>query len=187
MITRAQQRQAQEQAARLMEAAGIRLSSGEREAIAVADFGLGRLETEGAQILTFVDTDRIAAKVIALLPGQTLPEHWHRPVGSDPGKEETLRVIAGPLYLYTPGPDTLREGRIPPGKEQVYSVRHERVMRLGDQVTLAPGDVHWFQAGPTGAVLYSFSTTARDILDGFTDPDIVRQTVIADEPRGETP
>lgn len=180
MITRAQVLQAQERAARLMADAGIRLAPGEREAIAVADFGLGRLEVEGAQILTFVDTDRIAAKVIVLTPGQTLPEHWHPPVGSDPGKEETLRVIAGPLYLYTPGADTLREGRIPPGKEPHYTVRHERVMHLGDQVTLAPGVVHWLQAGHTGAVLYSFSTTARDILDGFTDPAIVRQTVIVD-------
>lgn len=180
MITRAQQRDAQERAAALMDAAGVRLAPGEHQAIAVADFGLGRLEVEGAQILTIVETDRIAAKVIALLGGQTLPEHWHPPVGDDPGKEETLRVIRGPLYLYTPGPDTLAQGAIPPGKEACYTVRHEQVLDAGDTVTLPPGLPHWFQAGPEGAVLYSFSTTARDILDGFTDPDIVRQTVIAE-------
>ena len=47
--------------------------------IEVADVDLSRLEREGAQILTLVATPRMAAKVIALFPHQTLPEHWHPP------------------------------------------------------------------------------------------------------------
>ena len=51
-------------------------------------------------------------------------------------------------------------------------------MKPGDQLIFDPGTKHWFQAGPEGAVLYSFSTTVRDILDGFTNPEIVRVTKV---------
>jgi D-lyxose ketol-isomerase len=53
-------------------------------------------------------------------------------------------------------------------------------MKPGDQLVLEPGTPHWFQAGPEGAVVYSFSTPARDNLDTFTDPSVVRKTVVAD-------
>jgi D-lyxose ketol-isomerase len=45
---------------------------------------------------------------------------------------------------------------------------------------VAPGAKHWLQAGPQGAVVYSFSTCARDVLDGFSNPQIVRVTQIVD-------
>ncbi|NLJ69003.1 MAG: D-lyxose/D-mannose family sugar isomerase, partial [Firmicutes bacterium] len=54
------------------------------------------------------------------------------------------------------------------------------LLRPGDQIILAPGTVHWFQAGPEGAVIDDYSTTSRDVLDEFTDPDIVRITKIVD-------
>jgi D-lyxose ketol-isomerase len=47
-------------------------------------------------------------------------------------------------------------------------------------MTLEPGTKHWFQAGEKGAVMYSFSTVARDVLDGFTDPNVERVTQIQD-------
>jgi D-lyxose ketol-isomerase len=34
--------------------------------------------------------------------------------------------------------------------------------------------LHWFQAGPEGAVISEFSTQSRDEADVFTDPRIVR-------------
>ena len=34
--------------------------------------------------------------------------------------------------------------------------------------------LHWFQAGPEGAVVSEFSTQSRDDLDVFSDPQIVR-------------
>ncbi len=70
----------------------------ETDGIEVADFGLGNLEKEGVQALALVQTDRISVKVLALLPDQTVPEHWHPPVDDDPGKEETIRVITGTVY-----------------------------------------------------------------------------------------
>ena len=180
MITRAEQKSAQKKAAEMIRNAGIRMKAEEIDAIAVADFGLSNLEVEGGQILTFFATERVSAKVIALFPWQILPEHWHPPVGSDPGKQEIIRMIDGTSYFYIPGDDTLKSGKIPAGKEDFYTCRHEVVMKMGDQLILEPGTVHWFQAGEEGAVMYSFSTCVRDILDGFTDPNIERQTVIVD-------
>ena len=71
-----------------------------------------------------------------------------------------------------------REGWVPAGKESCYTCRHEVVLKPCDQLTLPPGTKHWFQAREGGAVFYSFSTCVRDGLDRFTDPAIVRQTVI---------
>jgi D-lyxose ketol-isomerase len=67
---------------------------------------------------------------------------------------------------------------VPAEKEDVYTMRHELILKPGDQITLQPGTKHWFQAGDAGAVIYSFSTVARDVLDGFTDPEIKRITEI---------
>jgi D-lyxose ketol-isomerase len=180
MLTRAQVRHAQARAAAMMQAAGVVFTPEEADAIAVVDFGLNHLEIEGAQILTFFNSERVSAKVIALFPGQTLPEHWHPPIGEDPGKEETLRVIRGKLYCGLPGEGPVRHATLPAGKETRYTCRRELAMGPAGQITLAPGVPHWMQAGPEGAVLFSFSSCARDILDGFTDPDIVRETRILD-------
>jgi len=180
MITSKELEEAQKRTAEMLKKAGIVITDEEVKKIAAADLGLSHLEKEGAQILTFLETDRVAFKIIALFPNQTMPEHWHPPVGDDPGKEETIRVISGPLFFFIPGDENIREGFIPEGKEAYYTVRHELVMNPGDQITVEPGKVHWFQSGIEGAVLYSISSTARDILDRFTDPEIVRETVIVD-------
>ena len=37
-----------------------------------------------------------------------------------------------------------------------------------------PDTLHWFQAGPEGAIVSEFSTQSRDELDVFSDPLIVR-------------
>lgn len=180
MITTDELKAAQKRAGAMIQQARILMSEQEQENIQAADFGLSHLGKEGAQILTFVETERIGVKVIVLFPYQTLPEHWHPPVEHDPGKEESFRVVAGTLYFYLPGEDTLKEGFIPEGKEDCYTVRHEIIMKATDQITVEPGIKHWLQAGSDGAVMYSFSTCVRDVLDGFTDPNIVRTTKIVE-------
>lgn len=180
MITYQELHAAQQRAGEMIRQAGILITAEEQTRIQAADFGLSRLEREGAQIVTFFATPRLSVKVIVLFPGQTLPEHWHPPVGDDPGKEETVRVIAGTLYLYLPGDETLHEGVIPDGQEAYYTVRHETLLKPADQITLEPGVKHWLQAGSEGVVLYSFSTCVRDGLDGFTNPHIVRETRIVE-------
>ncbi len=163
-------------AAESIRRAGIRITDQEAESIEVVDFGLSRLEQEGVQVLTLIQTERISVKVLVLFPNQTEPEHWHPPVGEDPGKEETVRIVSGTVLFYVEGKDTLKAGFIPEGKEKAYTLRHEILMQPGDQITLKPGEKHWFQTLETGAVMYSFSTVARDALDRFTDPEIVRIT-----------
>ncbi len=162
----------------LIEKTGLHITDDEKKKITAADFGLSNLKREGIQILTFFETDRIAGKLLVLLPHQTEPEHWHPAVGKDPGKEETVRALWGDLYFYIPGEDTMKEGFIIEGKDKYYTMRHEVLLHPGDQLTFEPGTKHWFQAGTRGAVLYSFSTKVRDTLDQFTDPNIVRETII---------
>lgn len=186
MLTHKEFTAAQGRAAVMIREAGILITDEEARRVEVADFGLGRLEREGAQILTLVATDRIAVKIIALFEGQTLPEHWHPRVGDDPGKEETIRVVRGVLRCYLPGAESMREGFVPEGKRNAYTARHELVMGPGEQITLQPGTKHWFQAGPGGIVAYSFSTVARDVLDGFTDTNIDRVTRVAAPEESQT-
>ncbi len=180
MITQAEQHQARQQAIELIRKAGIILTKKEETSLEVADFGLSNLQVEGAQILTLVQTERLSVKLLALTPYQTEPEHWHPPVGDDPGKEESVRLLYGDLYFYLEGPPNITRGYIPEGKEHVYQLRHEIAFQPGDQLTCKPGEKHWFQAGPTGAVLFSFSTVARDSLDCFTDPNVQRQTIVSE-------
>jgi len=180
MLTRAEYIQARDRAAQMMKDAGVIINQKEIEEMDVADFGLNDLMAEGGQMLTFFNTDRISAKVIALFPRQTLPEHWHTAYGQDPGKEETIRVIWGTLYFCRQGENTLKMAKIPKGKEEFYTAREETVMTPGSQITVEPGVKHWFQAGDEGAVAFSFSSSARDALDPFTDKNIVRITKIVD-------
>ncbi len=178
MITKEDFEEVCERSLKLIEEAGIQLTSEEKQKITSADFGLDQIKKEGVQIITLFDTNRMAAKILVLLPYQTEPEHWHPPVGDDPGKEEVIRGVWGDLTFYVPGEDTLEKGFLVEGKEAYYTMRNEVVIGPGDQLILPPGTKHWFQAGARGAVMYSFSTKVTDLLDQFTDPGVVRDTVI---------
>lgn len=189
MITKKQQQEARNRATELFRKAGVFITPEEANRIDVVDFGLSNLDSEGAEILTMVQTDRISVKLLALMPNQTEPEHWHPPVGEDPGKEETVRHLWGDLRFYVEddspaaaeATDSVEAGSIPFGKQQYYTCRKEIVMEPGQQLTCAPGEKHWFQAGPRGCVLFSFSTIARDVLDGFSDPNIDRVTKVSED------
>jgi D-lyxose ketol-isomerase len=165
-------------AAEMIERAGVPLRRDEAAQIEAADFGLGRLLVEGAEILTIAESPRIVVKVIVLFPGQTLPEHWHPPLGDDPGKEETIRAIWGSFAVFTPGQSDTAVSTLPQGKEQYYTAHRGHLLGPGEQIHLPPGTKHWFQAGPEGGVAWSFTSTARDALDHFSDPQVVRKTVV---------
>ncbi|MGB8748376.1 MAG: hypothetical protein WCD54_20810, partial [Pseudolabrys sp.] len=66
--------EARGRAAAMLDEAGIVLTPGERESIEIADFGLGRLEEIGLQIVVYVNTDRVCAKELVLFPHQRCPE-----------------------------------------------------------------------------------------------------------------
>ena len=182
MITRSDYETAQRRAAAILRKTGVRLREYELARISVADFGLGELPVSGAQILTLLDTEEIAVKMIVLFPGQTLPEHRHPPLGEYPGKAETLRCEWGTAYLYTPGaPTSDPQAKVPEHRHNSYTVWNEHILHPGDQITLPPNQLHWFQGGPQSAVVWSFSSRAVDTEDIFTDPDIERETIIIDD------
>jgi D-lyxose ketol-isomerase len=179
MLTEAEQDAARRRAAAALADAGIALTAAEADAIEVADFGLSQLDVTGLEVVVYVNTERVCAKELAMFPRQLCPEHRHPPFGGTPGKEETFRCRAGVVYLYTEGERAAQPAaRVP--EDGVFTVWHEVVLRPGEQHTIAPDTLHWFQAGDEGAVVSEFSTESRDDLDVFTDPRIRRTTVVAD-------
>jgi len=169
---RAHPDEARERAATILRSAGIAVTPEEAAGIEVTDFGLGHPEASGLQLLIYVNDERYCAKEMVLFPGQTCPEHLHPPFEGTPGKQETLRVRAGTVYLYLPGqptPDPVAH----PYRAEHYTAWHEHVLGPGDQHTIPPMTRHWFHA-PDGAIVSEFSTQSRDEFDRFTDPDIVR-------------
>ncbi len=178
MIKAAEYEKACNKAIEMIRRVGIAVSENELNNMDAADFGLNDLYAEGAQMLELFNTHRISAKVIVLFAGQTLPEHWHDKVGDDPGKEEIIRAAYGKAYVYLPGSSVVIASQIPKGKGKYYTSRKEFILTPGEQIVLSPGIKHWIQAGVEGAVLYSFSTCARDELDKFSDPAVIRKTLI---------
>ena len=159
--------------------AAIRLTPAERETVEVADFGLNDLERTGLELVTYINTDRCCAKELVLFPGQTCPEHRHPSTPEAPGKEETFRCRWGEVYLYVNGEPCEKPVAQPPaGDEAYYTAWHEVILHPGEQYTLVPETLHWFQAGPEGAIVSEFSTTSHDDTDIFTDPRIQRAPVI---------
>ena len=159
--------------------AGIALTDLERENVEVADFGLFDLERTGLEIVTYLNTQRCCAKELVLFPHQTCPEHRHPDVAGEEGKEETFRCRWGEVSLFVTGEPAKNPACRPPkGDEAYYTVIHEIKLSPGDQYTLKPNSLHWFQGGLDGAVVSEFSTTSRDEADIFTDPRIKRLPVV---------
>lgn len=182
MIGRQQLEHATSRAKRMLDSVAITITPEEANRIEIADFGLNDLERIGLQLLTYVNTDRVCAKELVLFPRQTCPEHYHPPIGGQPGKEETFRCRWGEVYLYVPGEQTEKpKALVPEGHEGYFTSRHEVHLRPGEQYTLLPDTAHWFQAGPQGAVISEFSTRSRDEYDIFTDPRIVRAPIVGED------
>lgn len=161
------------------EKAHITLTKQEKQNIEVADFGKGMVKELGLQLLVYINTERVCAKEMVLLPYQTCPEHMHVPTNGENGKEETFRCRYGEVYLYVSGDKNTEKikAKLPPSDITVF---HEIVLKPGEQYTIMPETLHWFQAGPDGAVVSEFSTRSTDETDVFTDKAIKRATVIED-------
>lgn len=155
--------------------AGIVLSEVEEELFEVADFGLGQIRELGLQLVVYVNTDRYCAKELILLPRQTCPEHRHPPVNGTLGKEETFRCRKGTVYLYVEGSRVDKPKAIIPNQYEKYlTVWNEVILLPGEQFTMPPNTLHWFQAGDQGAIVSEFSSTSTDENDIFTDTRINR-------------
>ena len=175
MLSKLEFETARKQTLQFFNKAGIIISEKEKDSIEVADFGLNRLNEIGLEILVYVNTDRCCAKELVLFPNQTCPEHRHPDINGQQGKEETFRCRYGKVFLYIEGESAkIVSALIPKGKESSFTVKHEIILNPGDQFTLMPGVLHWFQAGPEGAVVSEFSTKSSDESDVFTDQEIKR-------------
>lgn len=180
-VTKEQYKQYQATAHDYLQRAGIILTPEEVQNIEIADLGLGEYESTGLALVTYINTARVCAKELVLMPGQTCPEHLHPPVDGEPGKEETFRCRWGEVYLYVSGEATPNPKAQPPAhRKDTYTVWHEVILRPGEQYTIYPETWHWFQGGPEGAVVSEFSTRSTDENDQFTDSDIRRAPEVVD-------
>lgn len=174
-MNKEQQEKARLRTLEYFQKAGIVLTDQEKKNVDVFDFGLDDLENAGLQLLVYVNTEKVCAKEMVLFPHQSCVEHLHPTIGNVPGKEETFRCRWGKVYLYVPGEPTPNiQAKIPQNMVDHITVFHEVVLNPGQQYTLVPDTLHWFQAGPEGAVISEFSTTNTDDKDRFTDPKVKR-------------
>jgi D-lyxose ketol-isomerase len=173
-------RKHQKRALGFLRKARITVTPLEARTIEVADFGLNDVAHIGLELVVYENNDRYCAKELVMFPGQICPEHRHPPRNEgNPGKRETFRCRWGKVYLYVEGPPTRRpKGKVPVAKKDYFTVWHEIVLKPGDQFTLPPNTLHWFQSGPAGAVVSEFSSNSDDESDIFTDPNIKRIPVI---------
>ncbi len=175
MLTEEEKQRFRTQAIKFLEQNGIVLREDEKKNMEIADFGLNDFENIGLSLVVYVNTERCCAKELVLLPYQICPEHRHPPFDDNPGKEETFRCRAGEVFLYVPGePTDNPKAKVPEKYRNYFTVWHEIILKPGEQYTLVPNTLHWFQAGPNGAIVSEFSTQSRDELDVFTDPNIKR-------------
>lgn len=159
--------------------AKISTTTSEAEKVEVADFGLNDIKHIGLELIVYENNDRYCAKELILFPRQICPEHRHPPIDDrNIGKQETFRCRWGDVYLYVEGPAEKNPKAVIPRKYRPYfTVWNEVVLHPGQQYTITPNTLHWFQAGRKGAVVSEFSSTSIDEKDIFTDPNIKRTPV----------
>lgn len=168
-----------ERAAQCLMKAHIAVTTKERRAIEIADFGLHDINNIGLELIVYENNDRYCAKELILFPRQICPEHRHPPLSErNIGKQETFRCRWGTVYLYTSGDATKRpKAKVPSAYRPHMTVWNETILKPGDQYTIPPNTLHWFQAGDRGAVVSEFSSTSDDASDVFTDPNVARMPV----------
>ncbi len=179
-MKRSQYNEQVKRALALYEKAGIVLTEEEKASVEVADFDKGLVNELGLQLVVYINTDRVCAKEMVLLPGQTCPEHMHIPSYGMAGKEETFRCRWGKVYLYVAGEGKKEDivAKLPPSDVSVF---HEIILNPGEQYTIMPETWHWFQGGPDGAVISEFSTRSTDETDIFTDKTLIRAPKIEED------
>jgi len=169
-------------AVEILKRACIPVTPDEIRAMEIADLGLGDIERVGLQVVVYANNNRYCAKELILLPGQLFLEHRHPPIDEgNIGKQETFRCRWGEGYLYVAGERTPSpRASVPEVYRSHLTVHREIILKPGDQHTLVPGERHWFQGGPQGAVISEFSSTSIDEEDIFTDPRVLRIPIFED-------
>ena len=147
----------------------------EIELMEATDFGLNDFENIGISVVIYVNTKKVCTKELYLLPYQICPQHVHPNKGDVDGKEETFRCRSGMVYIYVEGEKAENiAAKIPDKYKDKFTVFKEIILEAGQQYTLQPNTIHWFQGGPEGAILSEFSTHSDDKSDIFYDKNINR-------------
>jgi D-lyxose ketol-isomerase len=173
----------QEQAAKeayfdLMRAAGYPISENVRKNLAATDFALGRFTEVGLGCVVWVSDPKgnYASLEVFLLPNQIIPEHWHvaLPEEGVTAKMESWIVRWGSTFTYGEGEPTAKLGvTIPESEAKYLTVKHETPLRLGEVTGIKkPGEKHWQQAGPEGAIITEVSTFHTGKAVRFTNPNV---------------
>lgn len=139
----------------------------------VNDFGLKNLDEEGFVLIDLLRTDFVRMNLIILLPNQTLPMHKHPLYNGSKGKEETIRVLYGNTKIYVEGECNNSKIIIPKNKNSYYSARHEIALEKGEQFSIPPNIMHWFQAGSEGSVNLAFQNRVDENQNIFYDPESI--------------
>ena len=155
----------------LLAKSGFPLTPEELDSLQANDFGLGDLRKEGFQFIDILLSPRVRITLMAVLPNQTLPQHVHPPYDGEPGKEETIRVIYGQGRVGINGGKESPGILIPKGKEKYYTARQVITLEPGEQFTVEPTVVHWFQAGDEGMVCICFQNRVDEMKNRFFDPE----------------
>jgi D-lyxose ketol-isomerase len=169
-----------EEVLRIYEKSKIYLRPDEIRSLEITDLGLKDFYNIGLSLVVYINTPRVCAKEMALLPNQICPQHKHPELTNYPGKEETFRCRWGEVYLYVSGFGSIDKikAKIPDKYKGKFNIFHEIILKPGDQYTLEPNNWHWFQGGSQGAVLSEFSTHSDDISDIFFDKNIKRVRIV---------
>jgi D-lyxose ketol-isomerase len=155
---------------------GYPVSDALRKNLFVSDFGLGRFTEAGLGCVLWHNDgqSRYGALDAFLLPGQTIPEHWHVQTPSGAPKMESWHVRWGCTYAYgegapTPNPKAALYAREAP----FLTVRRETILRVGDVAGIGkPLEKHWMQAGPEGVIFTEYYTYHDGAGVKFTNPGV---------------
>ncbi|MCL4377728.1 MAG: D-lyxose/D-mannose family sugar isomerase [Actinobacteria bacterium] len=163
---------------KICEKSKIFFTKSELENMEITDFGLEDFKNIGLSIIIYVNTMRVCAKELIMIPNQICPQHIHPNIKDIEGKEETFRCRWGKVYLYISGEKQKDiKAKIPEKYKDKFDVFDEIILKPGDQYTLKQQTWHWFQSGPAGAVISEFSTHSFDAGDIFFDKNIFRKAL----------
>ncbi len=165
-----------ERSYQMLQRAHIVITPEEKQSMEIADCGFNDIENLGLQVVVYENNEKYCAKELILFPHQMFPEHRHPRISEqNTGKQETFRCRWGEVYLYVEGEPTPNpKANVPEKYKKYLTVWKEIVLRPGDQYTLPPNTMHWFQAGSEGCIVSEFSSTSIDEEDVFTDPRVQR-------------
>jgi D-lyxose ketol-isomerase len=142
----------------------------------VSDFGLGRFAEAGLGVILWWGDEQhnFSGLDAFLLPGQTIPEHWHVKVRDIPEKMEAWLVRHGEIYTYAEGDHTPNmEAKLAAADAANVTVKSERILGVGEIAGISrPLEKHWMQAGPQGAIFTEFSTFHTGEAVRFTDAKV---------------